>query len=287
MRRFIRDLYRSVRHYGKAPVFADYAFLQPLRAGREKARPLVSIVTCVYNGEATLQRAIDSVRAQNNPHIEYVVVNGASTDGTADIIARNMDVIDVLLSEPDKGLYDAFNRGVSVATGDYIAVLNSDDAIAPGHIEKSLAALVESGADFSFGDIEMEEVGPDGPVIRFRPADKDYASTLSYGTTEMHHAAMVAHRRIFETVGLFRTNLKITADYDWYVRLNKAGFKGVYSGVVSRMKFGGVSTDRQELSILEGAYVALRNGGPPLKILGFWGPLLGRRMRWRARRALR
>lgn len=286
MKRLLRDIYRSVRHYGEAPRLADYAFLKPQRLGKEKGRPLVSIVTCVYNGEATLQRAMDSVRKQTYPNIEYVVVNGASTDGTADIIARNMDIVDVLLSEPDKGLYDAFNRGVAVSTGDYVAVLNSDDALAPENIEKSLAALETSGADFSFGDVEMEEEGPSGPVVRFRPADKDYAKTLRAGTTELHHATMLTHRRIFEGVGLFRTNLKITADYDWYVRLHKAGFQGVYSGVVSRMKFGGVSTDRQELSILEGSYVALRNGGPPLAILRFWGPLLVRRIAWRVRTAM-
>jgi glycosyltransferase len=287
MKRLFRDIYRSVRHYGAAPRLADYAFLKPQRSGRKKGRPLVSIVTCVYNAEATLQRAMDSVRQQTYPNIEYVVVNGASTDGTADVIARNMDIVDVLLSEPDKGLYDAFNRGVAVSTGDYVAVLNGDDALAPENMAKSIAALEASGADFSFGDIEMEEEGPSGPVVRFRPADKDYAKTLNWGTTELHHPTMVAHRRIFERVGLFRTNLKITADYDWYVRLNKAGFRGVYSGVISRMKYGGVSTDRQELSILEASYVALRNGGPPLRILGFWGPLLARRIAWRIRSKLR
>lgn len=278
MRRFVRDLWSSVRGYGKAPIFADYAFLEPRRAGREKGRPLVSIVTCVYNAGDTLQRTMDSVRQQTYPNIEYVVVDGASTDASPDVIARNMDLVDVLLSEPDEGLYDAFNRGVAVSTGDYVAVLNADDAIAPDHIERSMAALIESGADFSYGDVEMEEEGPSGPVVRFRPADRDYARTLEYGTTEMHHPTMVAHRRIFERIGLFRTSLKITADFDWYIRLNKAGFKGVYSGVVSRMKAGGVSNARQELSILEGSYVAFRNGGSLIGIARFWGPLLLRRI---------
>lgn len=286
MRRLLDDLRRSVANYDHVPRLEDYAFLRPVRTGTKFGRPLVSIITCVYNAAESLPRTMASVRAQTYPWIEYVLVDGASIDGTHDVIAANRDIVDVLLSEKDDGLYDAFNRGVAVATGDYIAVLNADDAIAPDHIERSIAALKGSGADFSFGDVEMIHQTPDGEQVSQRPADHDYAQTLPFGTTDLHHATMVVKREAFESVGLFRTGLKIAADYDWFIRMHNAGFKGVYSGVLSRMSHGGVSTERQELSILEASYVALRNGGNPLRVVGFWGPMLGRRLAWRVKRAM-
>lgn len=287
MRRFVRDLWRSVRDYGDAPRLEDYAFLSPKRMQSPEGRPLVSIITCVYNAGETLPRAMDSVRAQSWPAIEYVVVDGASTDGSAEIIAANADLVTVLLSEPDEGLYDAFNRGVAVSTGEYVAVLNADDAIAPDHVERSLKAIEAAEADFSFGNVEMIHEEPEGEWIEHRPADRRYAETLTTGTTDLHHATMLVHRRVFERIGLFRTSLRIAADYDWFIRMHNAGFRGAFSGVTSRMKFGGVSTERQELSILEAAYVALQNGGAPLGILRFWGPLFLRRLRWRFVRILR
>ena len=287
MKRFFRDAWKSMRAYGSAPRLDDYAGLSPLRKPLGDGRPRVSIVTCVYNAAETLPKAMDSVRKQSWPHIEYVVVDGGSTDATPKVIEDNADIVSVLLSEPDDGLYDAFNRGVAISTGDYVAVLNGDDAIAPDHIEKSVLALENSGADFSFGDVEMIHDRPEGEHIEYRPADKEYAVTLPTGTTDLHHATMVVHRRVFETIGLFRTGLKIAADYDWFIRMHKAGFKGVYSGVTSRMSHGGVSTERQELSIFEAAYVAIKNGGPKAGIAKFWGPIFWRRMRWRAGRFIR
>lgn len=287
MRKFVRDLWRSVRNYGTPPRLGDYGFLRPIRNPAPEGRPLVSIVTCVYNAGHTLPRAMASVRAQTWPHIEYVVVDGGSTDNTASVIQENSDIVTVLLSERDDGLYDAFNRGVAVSTGDYVAVLNADDAIAPDHVERSLEALMQSGADFSFGDVEMVHQIEGAERIEKRPADKDYEATLPSGTTDLHHATMLVNRRVFDRIGLFRTGLRIAADYDWFIRMHKAGFRGVYSGVTSRMNFGGVSTERQELSIFEAAYVALRNGGPPIAIARFWAPILFRRIRWRIRNALR
>ena len=287
MRRFFRDAQGAVKNYGKAPQLADYAQLDPTRKPLPDGRPLVSVVTCVYNAASTLPKAMDSVRSQSWPYIEYVVVDGASTDGTGEIIEANDDQVSVLLSEPDEGLYDAFNRGVAVSTGDYVAVLNADDAIDSDHIEKSVRALEESGADFSYGDVEMIHQRDGVEHVEHRPADHDYAKTLPSGTTDLHHATMVVHRRVFEKIGLFRKGLRIAADYDWFIRMHRAGFKGVYSGVTSRMSHGGVSTERQELSIFEAAYVAYKNDGPKLDILRFWGPIFYRRMRWRAKRFLR
>lgn len=284
MRRFFRDAASAVKNYGKAPQLRDYAQLRPKRKDLPEGRPLVSIVTCVYNAASTLPQAMNSVRGQTWPNIEYVVVDGASTDGTGEVVAQNDDLVSVLLSEPDEGLYDAFNRGVSISTGDYVAVLNADDAIAADHIEKSVKALEESGADFSFGDVEMIHQEAKGERIEHRPADREYAQTLPTGTTDLHHATMVVHRRVFEKIGLFRKGLKIAADYDWFIRMHNAGFKGVYSGVTSRMSHGGVSTERQELSVFEAAYVACKNGGPILGIARFWTPIFYRRIRWRLKR---
>lgn len=288
MKRLLKDIRQSIRTYGVPPRLSDYDFLEPewLRP-RPEGRPLVSVVTCVLNAAETLPRTMESVRAQTWPELEYVVVDGGSTDGTAEIIAANVDIVSARLSGNDDGLYDAFNRGVAISTGDYVAVLNADDWMEPDHIAKSVGALGRSGADFSFGDVVMHEPLPDGTMHpRFRGADRDYAATLPTGSTELHHASMLVGREVFETVGLFRTGLKITADYDWYIRLHKAGYRGVYSGVTAHMAHGGISTTRQELSILEASFVAWKNGGPPLGILRFWGPMMAKRMAWRGRQFL-
>ena len=103
----------------------------------------VSIITVSYNSAETIQDIIDSVRRQTYPHIEYIVVDGGSTDGTVDILRENEEVIDRWISEPDDGIYDAMNKGIRMSTGDIVEILNSDDWYKPEAVETAVRAFEE------------------------------------------------------------------------------------------------------------------------------------------------
>ena len=119
------------------------------------ARPLVSVITVVYNGQATLERAIGSVLQQTYPHIEYIVIDGGSTDGTLETIQRYDDRIALWLSEPDSGIFDAMNKGLALATGSYMAILNCDDYYPPRAVESVVARI--SNQSFTAEDAECAE----------------------------------------------------------------------------------------------------------------------------------
>ena len=113
----------------------------------------VSIITACYNREQTIRGCIESVLAQDYPDIEYIVVDGASTDGSLSIINRYKDKIAKIISEPDQGMYEAINKGIRAATGDIIGLVHSDDTLfAPQTISHVVAKFQETHADFLYGD---------------------------------------------------------------------------------------------------------------------------------------
>lgn len=116
--------------------------------------PKVSIITVVYNGAATLERTIESVLAQGYPDLEYIIVDGGSTDGTVDIIKRHGKALSRWVSEPDQGIYDAMNKGIAMATGQWIGMINADDAYAEGAVERAMvAARQNDDTNIIHGDI--------------------------------------------------------------------------------------------------------------------------------------
>ena len=124
-------------------------------------RPLVSIITITYNAAATLERTIESIERQDYDRIEYIVIDGASTDGTLQIIQRHMSGISYMISERDSGLYDAMNKGMAAATGDYLWFVNAGDEIfASDTVSRMMAA--EPDADVYYGDTVMTDMqGPE------------------------------------------------------------------------------------------------------------------------------
>ena len=105
--------------------------------------PTISIITITYNSEKTLQRTIDSIKQQNYPNYEYIIIDGASSDRTLDIIKMNLNTISKWISEPDLGISDAFNKGINMSSGDIIGLINSDDQLSPG----ALNFIAESYSD--------------------------------------------------------------------------------------------------------------------------------------------
>jgi len=256
------------------PKIADYASIrQRAQVGQKissgsTSLPKVSIVTAVRNGEETLSRTIDSIRNQTYPNIEYIVVDGVSTDRTLPIILNNLDVISRWISEPDRGIYDAFNKGVALSTGQFIGFLNADDAYSLNQIEEAVATLERTGCLWAFGDTWM--YGYYGEDIFLR-GDPDYYRVVRLNMPSIQQITLLSHRAIFDIVGLFRTTYRIAADYDWLIRVALAGIRGAYNpAIIGHMWAGGISTRNQKLSIRESFLISVRNGHPLLEACLFW-----------------
>lgn len=203
----------------------------------------ISIITAVYNNREHLEECFASVFSQTYPHIEYIVVDGGSTDGTADIIRKYENKISRWISEPDKGIYDALNKGISMATGDVTGLLHSDDLFNSsetiGHIAD---AFEKTGCDAAYGNLEYVSRTNTQQVIRFWKSSPFDKSLLKKGWMPPHPTLFVK-RKWYAEKGTFRTDFRISADYDLILRLfNDDLFKTFYiDEVITRMRTGGAS----------------------------------------------
>lgn len=226
-------------------------------------RPLVTIITVVYNNARHIERAMQSVLAQTYRNIEYIVVDGGSSDGTADVIASYADWLSYWHSARDGGISDAFNKGVALARGDLVGLVNSDDWMSPDQVEQAIAALAATGAPFVFGDLVYHH--PDTGAPQYRIAgDPDYAGKLWHRMPQFTHPTAVVRRRVYEDHGLFDPRWKIGMDYDWLQRLNRAGLRGAHSPtVLGHMSLGGVSDARWAACLDEHRLIAGLYGSSP------------------------
>ena len=201
-------------------------------------QPLVSIVTVVRNGATTFERALQSVLSQDYPRVEYIVVDGGSTDGTLDIIRSRDDRITVWVSETDAGISDAFNKGVAFAHGDIVGILNSDDWYEPGAISAAVHALAESGADIAYGKLQYWE---DDRRTYLVTSD---ARLLDRGMT-VGHPTVFVRRACYERLGLFRLDFQQAMDYEWLLRAKSGGARFCFVDFcVANMQGGGVGDRR-------------------------------------------
>ena len=175
------------------------------RQGREDA-PLVSIITVTYNADEMLENAIRSVAEQSYDEIEYIIIDGGSTDRTLEIVRKNAAYVDCLISEPDNGIYDAMNKGLLRARGEYIVLLNADDRLFPEFLTQSVGALQKSGADISYCDYTTE----DGFVHVGEINNGLFLSQLG-----IKHNTFVMRRDCFARLGGFDAQLKVVADAKW------------------------------------------------------------------------
>jgi glycosyltransferase involved in cell wall biosynthesis len=203
------------------------------------APPAVTVITVVRNGAATIGATVESVLSQSHRPLEHVVVDGGSTDGTLEILRRFGDRVR-WISEPDRGLYDAMNKGLSLV-GDpdrYVIFLNADDSFhAPDAIARALA--LSDREDFLYGRLErLDEEFGDRDVIGEPVAARD----LLFGM-RAHHQTILARKRVFDKIGGFRIEYRIAADYDWVVRAfqSREITRRFVPVVVTTMRRGGFS----------------------------------------------
>lgn len=233
----------------------------PSRDAGSRQRPLVSIVTVVRNAAGSLERTMESVLAQTYEPVEYIVVDGASTDGTVDVIRRHADRLGYWVSEPDRGISDAFNKGLARATGSFVGFLNADDWMRPDQIERAVATLEDTAAAFVFGDLTCH--APDGRVLYRLRGDPAYADALGRGMPNVNHQTMVARRRLFEVAGGFDLSYRYAMDYDWLLRVHRAGFRGIYDpGIQGRVSLGGAADHHWRRALAEVRRIAIANGVP-------------------------
>lgn len=202
----------------------------------EPGKPLVSIITPVFNGEKTLEHTIRSVLDQTYDNIEYIVIDGGSTDGTIDIIKKYTDKIAVWVSEPDKGIGDAFNKGIAASKGEIIGIINADDWYSPDAVETMVNAYMKNGDCIYHG--KLQYWGPEmAPYYVFSGDDK---KILTRGT--INHPTVFVPKRIYEEAGTFNINFKNAVDYEWLIRAKLKGVSFCYiDRVISNMRLVGRS----------------------------------------------
>jgi len=211
----------------------------------------VSIITVVWNNKDTIKDAIDSVLNQSYEDVEYIIVDGASTDGTIEIINSYGDKISKFLSEKDSGLYDAMNKGISLATGDIIGILNSDDLYIDRNVLKKIVSIFrEQKVNSVFADLVYVKPENLNKVVRYYDSSKCFPQYFKYALYPAHPTFFVK-KEIYEKFGYFKTDYKIAADFDIMARFlytNKLSFY-YFNEAIIKMRLGGVSTSLSSIWI--------------------------------------
>ena len=221
-------------------------------------KPILSVITIVYNNVRDIEHTLLSVLDQTYDYIEYIVVDGASNDGTLDIINLYENRIDKILSEKDKGIYDAMNKGLALATGDYVIFMNSGDEF----YEKSTVAKVFAtapNADIYYGETEMVNDNRESLGQRRHKAPENFTwRGFNYGMSISHQAIYI--RRAL--TGPYDPKYQLSADIDWIIRAAKKAKKIVrVDGYVAKYLVGGMSKAKHKQSLRERFDIMKRHYG--------------------------
>jgi len=209
----------------------------------------VSIITVVWNGEKTILDTIKSVANQTYENIEYIVIDGKSTDRTMNILIENKRYIKTLISEEDNGLYDAMNKGIKLATGDVIGILNADDLyINDSVIEEVVNVFNKTRSDSVFADLVYTERSDTNKILRYFNSQNFKPSNFQYGLMPAHPTFFVK-KFFYEKLGVYRLDFNNAADYDLLIRflyVNKLSYSYINYPIV-KMRMGGRSTSLRSL----------------------------------------
>jgi len=176
---------------------------------------LVSIITVSFNSAKTIERTIQSVINQTYTNIEYIIIDGGSTDGTIDIIKKYSDKISYWVSEKDNGISDAFNKGIRVSNGEIIGIINSDDWYENDTIENVVKMHVENRADLYIGTLKYWLNNNKNIIIK---PNRKYKRIISFFMPHLPHPASFVTKEAYKSIGLFNVKYKYAMDYDFFLR---------------------------------------------------------------------
>jgi glycosyltransferase involved in cell wall biosynthesis len=203
----------------------------------------VSLITVCYNSARTIEDTLKSVESQNYPNIEYIVIDGGSKDNTNEIILKYKDVVTSHISEPDDGLYDAMNKGVQVATGDVVGILNSDDVLADEFvIEKIVAGFSDVNVDAVYSDLVYVAENDLNKLTRLYSSKVFSKRMIRFGIM-LPHPTFYVKKECYMQLGLYKTDYRVAADFELLTRFISQGIKIHRLPFISvKMREGGVSS---------------------------------------------
>lgn len=203
----------------------------------------ISVITATWNSEATVKDTIRSLRAQTYTDVEYLVIDGGSTDKTLEIVERNRDKVDYFVSEKDSGIYDALNKGIAAATGDIVGFLHSDDIFANDNVLQSVVSMFQTrNSDCIYGDLNYVSKNDTSKIVRKWRSGVFARHNMRNGWMPPH-PTFYMKRDLYEKYGAFDLNYHISADYDSILRyLWKHQISASYlPEVLVNMRVGGES----------------------------------------------
>ena len=237
------------------------------------SHPLVSIITAVFNGEQFLSQTIQSIVTQTYPNIEYIIIDGGSTDGTLSILSKYENQIDLWISETDHGISDAFNKGIRLAQGDYLMFQGDGDGfVAPDSLAQLMEG-VDAHKDF-FVCARIQRVSLQGDILYLSPPLTHFSKYSLLLRMSLPHQGLLTHRTLFEKHGLFDERYKFSMDYEHILRTYKT-FPGVLCKnlVVSKWRCDGVGNNRTLEVLREYDLIKRENRiapAPLLSVIHFW-----------------
>lgn len=221
-------------------------------------KPTISIITVVYNGESLIVNTIKSVLAQTYPNVEYIIIDGASTDNTMDVISKYKENIATVISEKDSGIYDAMNKGLDVATGDYVLFINAgDEMYSPTTVQDVFSKCKD--ADVYYGSTTV--INTAGDVLgdrRLSPPENLTWKSFKLGMS-VSHQSFIAKKTLCEHYSL---EYKLASDIDWVIKILKQS-KSIINVQISTSKFleGGITSDQRSLAWKERFKVLVKHYG--------------------------
>jgi len=203
--------------------------------------PKISIITVAYNAQNTIERCINSVFGQKYKNVEYIIIDGGSTDNTCRIIENYREKIDVFISEPDKGIYDAMNKGLALATGDVIGTINADDFFADDNVSYDIARVFsEQNTQILYGDLDY--IDPSDKVIRKWRSGRYSRGMFNWGWMPPH-PTFYCRKSLFDKLGVYKLDYGSAGDYELMLRFIHLNNIDAYylNKVLIKMVVGGVS----------------------------------------------
>lgn len=206
----------------------------------------ISVITIVLNGNSLIEETILSVIKQDNINLEYIIIDGGSTDGTLEIIEKYKGSINKIVSERDGGIYQAINKGISLCSNSLIGLIHCGDRYKSNALSIVYKTYLETDADVLYGDIEIREENENDFILKYLIADHRFLTKRM----SIFHPSTFVKLSVYKNLGLYNCDYKTASDYDYFLRLFLQGYKFVYVPfILTTFLFGGISSQNFKLSL--------------------------------------